>query len=129
MASAKPQRRAPAPSRPPHDAARTLERSAAIDEDRLFGPARANTAAPGTETQTPERSGGAAPSIQPANDDRQSAGEILRAFQSRSNRVPTAFVAACPGLWVILILGYFIANRAVLFDLPAGPCYPRLHFI
>jgi len=85
----------PGPSRPPRDAAGTLEPSpAAIDEDRLFGPAHANAAAPGAEIQPPERSGGAAPSMQPANDDRQSAGEILRAFQSRSNRVPAVFVAA-----------------------------------
>ena len=49
----------PSPSRPPRDAAGTLEpRPAAIDEDRLFGPARANSAASGAETQATERSGG-----------------------------------------------------------------------
>ena len=116
----------PGPSRPPRDAARTLDESrAAADEDGLFDPARANTAAPGAEIQAPEHSGGAVPSIQPANDDRQFAGEILRAFQSRSNRVPAVFVAACSGLWVILTLGYFIANRAVLFNLPAGSLLPQ----
>ncbi|MGA9726614.1 MAG: hypothetical protein WBQ84_04040, partial [Methylocella sp.] len=116
----------PSSSRAPRDAERTLEpRPAAIDEDRLFGPSRANSAAPGAEIQAPERSGAAAPSMQPANDDRQSAGEILRAFQSRSNRVSAVFVAACSGLWVILALGYFIANRAVLFNLPAESLLPQ----
>ncbi|HEV7911785.1 MAG TPA: apolipoprotein acyltransferase, partial [Methylocella sp.] len=116
----------PSPSRPPRDAAGTLEpRPAAIDEDRLFGPARANSAASGAETQATERSGEAAPSMQPANDDRQSAGEILRAFQSRSSRVPAVFVAACSGLWVLLTLGYFIANRAVLFNLPGESLLPQ----
>ncbi|MGH6813413.1 MAG: apolipoprotein acyltransferase, partial [Methylocella sp.] len=114
------------PSRPPRDAARTPESGrAAIDEDRLIGPARANSAAPGAEIHAPENSGGAVPSMQPANDDRQSAGEILRAFQSRSNRIPPVFIAACSGLWVILTLGYFIANRAVLFNLPAGSLLPQ----
>src|SRR3984893_1151090 len=99
----------PGSSRPPRDAARTPEPRPAA----------------GAEIQAAERSGGAAPSMQPANDDRQSAGEILRAFQSRSNRVPAVFVAACSSLWVLLTLGYFIANRAVLFDLPAGSLLPQ----
>ncbi|MGH6800530.1 MAG: apolipoprotein acyltransferase, partial [Methylocella sp.] len=109
----------PERSRPPRGDARTLEpRQAAIGGERV-------SAAPGAEIHAAERSGGAAPPMQPANDDRQSAGEILRAFQSRSNRVPAVFVAACSCLWVILALGYFIANRAVLFDLPAASLLPQ----
>ncbi len=116
----------PGPSRPPRDAAGTPEpRPAATDEDRLFDPARANSAVAGAEIQAPERSGGAGAPMQPANDDRQSAGEILRAFQSRSNRVPAVFVAACSGLWVLLTLGYFIANRAILFNLPGESLLPQ----
>jgi hypothetical protein len=42
----------PGPSRPPREAAGTLEPSpAAIDEDRLFGPAHANAAAPGADSE------------------------------------------------------------------------------
>ncbi|HEX3496942.1 MAG TPA: apolipoprotein acyltransferase, partial [Methylocella sp.] len=113
-------------SRPARDAARTLEAmSAAIGGDRLSSPAGENFAAPGAEIQAPERSGGVAQPMQPANDDRQSAGEILRAFQGRSNRVTAVFVAACSGLWVILALGYLFANRAILFNLPAGSLLPQ----
>ncbi|MGH6823787.1 MAG: apolipoprotein acyltransferase, partial [Methylocella sp.] len=116
----------PGPSRPPRNAARTPEPTpAAINEDRLLGPARASSAAPGAEIQAPDGSGGATQSLQPANDDRQSAGEILRAFQSRSNRIPATLVVACAVLWIILILGYFIANRAVLFNLPGGSLLPQ----
>ncbi|MGH6847206.1 MAG: hypothetical protein ACREC0_07155, partial [Methylocella sp.] len=116
----------PGPSRPPRDAARPLEpRPAAIGGEPLFDPAGANSSVPDAETQALERSGGAAPPMRPANDDRQSAGEILRAFQSRSNRVPAGFIAACSGLWVIFALGYLIANRAVLSNLPAGSLLPQ----
>ncbi|MGH6853634.1 MAG: hypothetical protein ACREDJ_10670, partial [Methylocella sp.] len=59
----------PGPSRPPRDAARPPEpRPAAIGGERLFGPAGANSSAPGAEMQALEPSGGAAPPMQPAND-------------------------------------------------------------
>src|ERR1700736_2740162 len=51
----------PGSSRPPRDAPRTVEPTpTASDEERLFGPARANAAAPGAEIQGPESSAGAA---------------------------------------------------------------------
>ncbi len=116
----------PGTSRPPRDAAGTMEPPpAATGDDRLSNDARANSAAPGGDAFALERSSGASPPMQPANDDRQSAGEILRAFQSRSNRAPAVLAAACSGLWIILTLSYFIANRAVLFDLPAGSLLPQ----
>src|ERR1019366_7231894 len=105
------------------DAMRTPE-PAAIGEDRLFGPARANPAQP-EETQVPEHPGAAAPPLRPANDDRQSAGEILRAFQTRYNRSPAVIVAACSVLWIIVTLAYFIANREVLFKLSPATLLPQ----
>ena len=48
------------------------------------------------------------------------------AFQTRYNRSPAIFVAACSVLWVILSIGYFIANRAVLFDLSPGALLPQV---
>ncbi len=63
--------------------------------------------------------------MRPANDDRPSAGEILRAFQARYNRSPTIFVATCSVLWIVVTLGYFIANRTVLFNLPAESLLPQ----
>ena len=116
----------PETSRRARDSMRTPEPSlTAINEDRLLAAARANSAQV-EERPVPEQSGVTAPSIRPANDDRQSAGEILRAFQTRYNRSPAIFVAACSVLWVILSLGYFIANRAVLFDLSPGALLPQV---
>ena len=104
---------------------------AAIDEDRLFDRLRDNGVRREErqgreERQAVEHSGAAAPPILPANDDRQSAGEILRAFQTRYNRSPGVFVAVCSVLWVILALSYFIANRTALFNLSPGALLPQV---
>ncbi|HUB64111.1 MAG TPA: apolipoprotein acyltransferase, partial [Methylocella sp.] len=115
------------PPRRSRDTARTPEPAlTAIDEDRLFGPARANSTQGGEEGQAPEPSSAATPPILPANDDRQSAGEILRAFQTRYNRSPAVFAAGCSALWGILTLIYFIANRTALFNGSSGSVLPKL---
>ena len=71
----------PETSRRARDSMRTPEPSlTAINEDRLLAAARAN-AAQVEERPVPEQSGVTAPSIRPANDDRQSAGEICARFR------------------------------------------------
>ena len=121
----------PDPTRRTRDNARMPEAApAAIDEDRLLdrprenGLKREDKQQIREERQALERST-VATAILPANDDRQSAGEILRAFQTRYNRSPGVFVAVCSILWVVLSLCYFIANRATLFNLASGALLPQ----
>jgi len=108
------------------DTARPLEpRPTAIDEDRLFGSRVENFGAEGAEINSSGPSGSLSPPVRAANDDRRSAGEILRSFQGRYDGIPAALIAACSALWIILAVGYVIANRAALFDLPAGALLPQ----
>ena len=65
------------------------------------------------------------PAVRPANDDRRSAGEILRSLQSRQEKIPAALVAVCSVLWIVLSASYVVANRATLFDLPVGALLPQ----
>ena len=121
----------PDPTRRTRENARMPEVApAAIDEDRLLDRPRDNglkreDKQNREERQTLERSA-ATTAILPANDDRQSAGEILRGFQTRYNRSPGVFVAVCSILWVVLSLSYFIANRAILFNLASGAFLPQM---
>src|ERR1700730_17745190 len=108
------------------DTARPLEpRPTAINEDRLFGSRVENFGATGAEIDSAGPSGALSPPVRAANDDRRSAGEILRSIQGRYDGIPAALVAACSALWIILAVGYVIANRAALFDLPAGALLPQ----
>ncbi|MCI0465711.1 MAG: apolipoprotein A1/A4/E family protein, partial [Beijerinckiaceae bacterium] len=106
------------------DSRGTLEpKPTAIDEERLLGQAL------GGESEgapSPELPAGAMQPVPAANDDRRSAGEILRAFRGRYDGIPAGLVAACTGLWIVFTLAYAFFNRAILFDLPAGALFPHV---
>ncbi|HMF05701.1 MAG TPA: apolipoprotein acyltransferase, partial [Methylocella sp.] len=111
------------------DSARLLEpRPIASDEERLFGSRIESGGAAPAGIDQAERSGLVSPPVRPANDDRRSAGEILRSLQSRQERIPAALVSVCSILWILLSVSYVFANRATLFDLPVGALLPQAAF-
>ena len=80
-------------------------------EEPLFGPPRQSAPAASAEAPGGQIGRGAPP----ANDDRHSAGAILRAYQTRPNRAPTIIAALCSTLWIALTVGFLATNREQLF--------------
>ncbi len=101
-------------------------RAVGDDEDRLFDQTRAMLAAK-RSTQRPERTAAAPRLLRPANDDRHPRAKFCARFRPATSGVPTALRRGLFGLWVILVLGYLIANRRVIFELPAGSLLPEAH--
>ncbi len=89
-------------------------------EEPLFGPPRQDVPASAGEAAPGQSGRGAFP----ANDDRHSAGEMLRAYQGRSNRAPTIIAALCSALWILLTTGFVVANRESLFGAANGSVLP-----
>ena len=96
-------------------------------EEPLFGPPRQG--APASAAPAPDGQIGRGAS--PANDDRHSAGAILRAYQARSNRTPTIIAALCSVLWTALTVGFLATNREQLFAGSNGAILPTaaLYFL
>jgi len=91
-------------------------------EEPLFGPPRQGALASASAAPAPDDQIGRGAS--PANDDRHSAGAILRAYQSRSNRTPTIVAALCSILWTALTVGFLATNREQLFAGSNGAILP-----
>ncbi len=81
------------------------------------------SAAPGLRAPTNTRASQQAaaparPLSTPANDDRQSVGQILQALQMRTSRTPLVVAIAASVLWLIAIMAYALPQRA---DILAAP--------
>ena len=118
----------PGSSRRSRDAARTPEPTlTAIDEDRILGAVRGQTPPKAKRSKfLSKRARPRRQCVRPTTIVNPPARFCVR-FRLDTIGVRRFSPLACSVSWVVLSLGYFIANRAVLFMFRPGPCCLRQH--